>query len=88
MYVPQYPERKQTMALCESVLDAAPNVNGGHLQKIAELRHQEIKVDSNNETAPENAHSSAPANQTIVQWVTPTIFPRRSDVNYRNTKGV
>ena len=67
---------------------AATNVNGGLSQEIAELRQQGIKVDNNNEPAPDNAHTSAPVTQTIGQWVTPTIFPRREDVNYRNTKSV
>ena len=45
-------------------------------------------MDDDNEPAPENAKPSAPATQTIWQWVTPTICPRRADVNFRNTKGV
>ena len=69
-------------------MDVAPNVNGGLSQEIAELRQQGIKVDDDNETAPENAQSSAPATQTIGKWVTPNLCPRRADVNFYNTKGV
>ena len=74
-------EREQTTALNESVADVAPNVNIGLLQEIAELRHQGINLDDDNEPAHENAHSSAPATQTIGQWLTPTICPRRADMN-------
>ena len=35
-----------------------------------------------------NAQPTAPATQTIGQWVTPTTFPRREDVNCHSTKGV
>ena len=80
-------EREQTTALCKSVADVAPNV-GGLLQDIAELRHQGIDMDENNEPPPENAQPNFPETQTIGQWVTPTIFPRREDVNCHNTKGV
>ena len=45
-------------------------------------------MGDDNEPSPENAHPSAPATQTIGEWVTPTIFPRRVDVNCRNTKDV
>ena len=45
-------------------------------------------MEDENYPAPENAQPSAPATQTIGQWVTPTICPRREDVNCRNTKGV
>ena len=38
----QDPERKQIMALHDSVADVALNVNGGLLQEIAEIRHQGI----------------------------------------------
>ena len=37
---------------------------------------------------PDNAHPSAPETQTIGEWVTPIISPRRVDVNFHNTKGV
>ena len=85
---PQDPNREQSTALRESVVDVAPNVNGGLLQDIAELHHQGIEVDGNNEPAPENTQLTAPATHTIGQWVTPTICPRRADMNCRNTKGV
>ena len=75
------------MALSESVADVAPNV-GGLLQEIAELRHQGIEVDNSNEPAPENAQPTAPAAQTIGQWVTPTILPRQANMNCHNIKGV
>ena len=78
---PQDPERKRTMSLRESVTDVAPNVNGGFSQEISELRQQGIEVDDENEPAPDNAQPSAPATETIGQWVTPTIFPRRADMN-------
>ena len=45
-------------------------------------------MDDNNDPAPENNQTSAPATQTIGQWVPPTIFPRRADVKCHNTKGV
>ena len=45
-------------------------------------------MDDDNEPDPENTHPSAPATHTIGQWVTPTIFPRRADVNCYNTEGV
>ena len=83
----QDPERERTTALRESVTDVAPNV-GGLLQDISELRHQGIDMDKNNEPPPENAQPNSPETQTIGQWVTPTIFPRRADVNCHNTKGV
>ena len=83
----QDPERKRTTALRESVADVAPNVNRGRSQEIAEIFHQGIEVYDDNEPAPDNAQPSAPATQTIGKWVTPTICPRRADVNYRNTKG-
>ena len=83
----QDPERKRTMALRDSVADVAPNV-GGLLQEIAELLHQFIEVEDDNDLAPENARPIAPATQIIGQWVTPTIFPRRVDVNCHNAKGV
>ena len=83
----QDPECKRTMALRESFADVAPNV-GRLSQEIAELRHQWIEVDDYNEPAPENARTIAPATQTIGQWVTPIIFPRRAYVNFHNTKGV
>ena len=85
---PQDPERERTTALHESVADVAPNVNGETLQEIAELRHQGIAVDDDNDPALENDQPSVPANQTIGQWATPTIFPMREDLNCRNTKGV
>ena len=85
---PQDPERERTMALRESVTDITPNVNGGLSEEIVELRQQGIGVENNNEPAPENAQPSAPSTQTIGQWVTPTICPRRADVNCRDTKGV
>ena len=69
-------------------MDVATNVNGGLSQEIAELRQQGIKVDNNNEPAPDNAHTRAPVTQTIGQWVIPNIFPRRADVECRKTKGV
>ena len=68
----QDPECEQTTALRESVADVAPNV-GGLLHEIAELRHQGIEVDNENEPAPENAQPIPPETQTIGQWVTPTI---------------
>ena len=74
-------ERERTTALCELVLDVAPNVNGGLSQEISGLLHQGIEVDDNNEPAHENARPSAPETQTIGQWVTPTICPRREAVN-------
>ena len=83
----QDPEHERTTAVRESVVDVAPNV-GGLSQEIAELRHQGIEVDDENEPAPDNAHPNAPETQTIRQWVIPTICPRREDVNCRNTKGV
>ena len=83
----QDPERERTTALCELVADVALNI-GGISQEIAELRHQGIKLDKKNDPSPDNAHLSAPATQTIGQWVTPTICPRRVDVNCRSTKGV
>ena len=83
----QDPELERTTALRESVADVAPNV-GVLLQEVAELRHQGIEVDDDSEPAPENAQPSAPATQTIGQWVTPTICPRRAYVNFHNTKGV
>ena len=86
MAAPQGPEREQTTALRESVGHVALNVNGGLSQEIAELCHQGIKVDDDNETAPENAQLSAPATQTIGQWVTSTICPGRADVKCHNTK--
>ena len=61
----QDPEHERTMVLRELVPDVAPNVNRGILQEIAELRQQGIKVDDDNEPAPENAQLSAPATQTI-----------------------
>ena len=73
----QNPERERTTVLRKSVVDVAPNVNIELLQEIAELRQQGIKVDDENDLAPENAQPSGPATQTIGQWVTPTIFPRR-----------
>ena len=69
----QEPERDKTTALHELVADVAPNVNRGLFQDIAELRYQDIEVDNENEPASENTQSSAPATQTIGQWVTPTI---------------
>ena len=78
---PQDLKRKRTTALRELVADVTPNVNRGILQEIAELRQQGIKVGDDNEPAPENDQLSAPATQTIGQWVTQTIFPRRADVN-------
>ena len=83
----QDPERKQTTALRELVTDVTPNV-GGLSQDIVELRHQGIEVDNDNEPAPDNAQPNVPATQTIGQWITPTIFPRRAYVNCHNTKGV
>ena len=83
----QYPEREQSTMLRDSVADVAPKV-GGFSQEIAELRHQGIDVDDDNEPSPENAQPSVPETQTIGQWVTPTIFPRRADVNCHNTKGI
>ena len=88
MSAPQDPERERTTALHESVADAVPNINEGISQEIAELRHRVIEMDDENDPDPKNAHPSTPANQTIGQWVTPTICPRRADVNCRNTKGV
>ena len=73
--------------LRELVAYVALNV-GGLSQEISELRHHGIKVGDDNEPAPENAQPSTPATHTIGQWVTPTIFPRRANVNCRNTKGV
>ena len=70
---PQDPKRERTTALCESVTDVAPNVNGGLLKEIAELHHQGIEVDDENKPAPEKAQPSASATQTIGNWVTPTI---------------
>ena len=61
---------------------------GGLSQENAELRHQGIEVDDDNDPAPQNSQPSAPATQTIGRWVTPTIFPRRADMNCHNTKGV
>ena len=83
----QDPERERTIALRESVADVAPNV-GGLSQEISELRHQGIEVDDDNDPEPDNAQPSVPSTQTIGQWVTPTICPRRADVNCHNTKGV
>ena len=83
----QDPERNRTTALHESVTDVAPNV-GGLLQEIAELLHQFIEVDDDNELAPENAWPSTSATRTIGQRITPTICPRRAYVNFHNTKGV
>ena len=80
-------EREQSTALRESVVGVTPNI-GGLLQEIAEICHQGIEVDDDKEPAPDNAQPSAPSTQTIGQWVTPTIFPRRENVNCRNTKGV
>ena len=88
MAAPKDPKREQTKALRESVVDVTPNVNGGLSQEISELHHQGIEVDDDNEPAPENTQLSAPATHIIGQWVTPTIFPRRADMNCRNTKGV
>ena len=85
---PQDPERERTTALRDSVVDFVVNVNGGLLQEIAKLRHQGIDMDDKNEPSPENAYPSAPATQTIGRWVSPTICPRRADVNCYNTKGV
>ena len=73
--------------LRELVAYVALNV-GGLSQEIAELRHQGIEVDNSNEPAPENAQPTAPAAQTIGQWVTPTILPRQANMNCHNTKGV
>ena len=56
---PQDPERERTTALHESVTDVAPNFNGEILQEIAELCHQGIEVDDENDPAPENAQPSA-----------------------------
>ena len=70
------------------VADVAPNVNGGLLQEIVELLQQGIEVDDDNEPYPENFQPSAPETHTIGQWVTPTICPRRADVNCHDTKGV
>ena len=80
-------ERERITVLRELVTYVAPNF-GGLSQEIVELCHQGIDVDDDNETAPQNAQPSAPATQTIGRWVTPTIFPRRSDMNCHNTKGV
>ena len=77
---PQDPERGQTTALRESFADVSPNVNGGILQEIIEIRKQGIDEDDDNDPAPENNQKSAPATYTIDQWVTPTIFSRRPDV--------
>ena len=85
---PQEPELKQTTALRELVADVALNVNKELSQEISELRHQGTDVDNNNDPAHENAQPSAPSTQTIWQWVTPTFFLRRADVNYLNTKCV
>ena len=83
----QDPVRERTTALREEVADVAPNV-GGLSQEIAELRHQGIEVDDDNEPAPKNAQPIAPATHAIGQLVTPNICPRRADVNCHNTKGV
>ena len=45
-------------------------------------------MDEDNEPAPENAQLSMPATQTVGNLVTPTICPRRANVNCRKTKGV
>ena len=45
---PQDPERERTTALCETVADVDPDVNGGISKEIAELYHQGIKVDDDN----------------------------------------
>ena len=81
------PERERTTALHELVADVALNF-GGLSQEIVEIRHQGIKLEEDNDPAPEKAHPNAPATQTIGQWVTPTIFPRREDVKFHNTKGL
>ena len=70
---PQDPEREKTTEIRELVVYVAPNVNGGLSQEISELLHQGIKVDDDNEPAPENAQTSTPETQTIGKWVTPTI---------------
>ena len=70
MVAHQDAERERTTALRESVTDVAPNV-GRLSQEIAELRHQGIEVDYENEPDPENAQPNAPATQIIGQWVTP-----------------
>ena len=80
-------ERDQNTALCESIADVAPNF-GGLLQEIVEICHQGIELDDGNKPSPENAQPSATETQTIGQWETPTITPRRSYVNCHNTKGV
>ena len=68
-------------------MDVAPNV-GGLSQEIAELRHQGIEVDDENDPAPDNYQPTETSTQAIGKWVTPTILPRRLDVNCYNTKGV
>ena len=88
MAAPQDLERERTTVLRELVVDVAPNINGGILQEISELRQQGIEVDDDNEPSSENTQPSVLATHTIGQWVTPTIFSRRADVNCRNTKGV
>ena len=45
-------------------------------------------MEGYNDPAPENAQPSVPETQAIWQWLTPTIFPSREDINFCNTKGV
>ena len=52
-------------------------------KKFAELCQKGIEAEDENEPAPDNAHPSAPETQTIGEWVTPIISPRRVDVNFR-----
>ena len=54
------PEREWTTALRESVTYVASNV-GGFSQEIAELRHQGIEMDYNNDPAPDKAQPNVPA---------------------------
>ena len=45
-------------------------------------------MDDDNDPSPDNSQPSATATQTIWHWLTPTICPRRVDVNCHNTKGI
>ena len=67
---------------CLSVHDVAPNIRGVLAEEIAELRQQGIKVDGDNESAPENAQPTPNSTSPVLRpWVTPTTCPRRADPN-------
>ena len=55
---------------------------------IAELHQQGIEVDNDNEPAPENAGEQPAINVSNLEWLKPTICPRRAASNVIDNVGM